>query len=192
MIVRGEDLDSTSFILSLFSASLGVFTDLYSTHVFIKDLGINYEANPLMKKIISRGGLKRTLLVQIPIIVVLALVDSQSSFLLFWGLWFGIARGLIGLRNFQMINRYRIVGVDRFKEQDANIRRLLVESSTRQKIQTMLLPAVFLILCLSAILFIEDMIANTIIFALASFYSAEIWYGRPKTIKKNNATPSVS
>ena len=174
--------------MSLFSASLGVFIDLYSTHVFIRDLGVSYEANPLMKKIIATGGLKRTLLIQVPVIVLLALVDSQYSFLLFWGLWFGIARGLIGLRNLQVINRYRIVGVDQFKEQDMNLKRLLQDSSTKQRIQMMLLPAALFALCLATIPFIEDMIANSIIFALASFYFAEIWYGRPKTAKKNNPT----
>ncbi len=174
--------------MSLLSSSLGFGVDLYSTRVFIKDLGISYEANPLMKKIISRGGLKQTLLIQIPIIVVLALVDSEYPFLLFWGLWFGIARGLIGLRNFQMINRYRMVGIDRFKEQDANLRMMLQNSSARQKIQTILLPTAFLVLCFAAMPFIEDMAANSIIFALASYYSAEIWYGRPKEVKKNSQT----
>ena len=140
----------------------------------------------MMKKIISKGGLNRTLLIQIPIIVVLALVDSLYSFLLFWGLWFGVARCLIGLRNFQIINRYRIMGIDKFKEQDANLRIALQNASTRQKIQTMLLPVALLVLCFVALLFIEDMIANSIIFALASYYSAEIWYGKPKTAKRGN------
>ena len=184
--MRGRRLDATLFILSSLAASIGVFVDLYSTHVFVKDLGISYEANPLMKRIMSSGGLRRTLLIQIPIIVILALVDSEYSFLLVWGLWFGIARGLIGLRNFQIINRYQIVGVDKFREQDAYMRRMLGESSTDQKIQTMILPMAFLLLCFAAMPFIENMIANSIIFALASFYSAEIWYGRPREARKTS------
>jgi hypothetical protein len=161
-----------------------VFIDLYSTHIFIRDLGISYEANPLMKRIIINGGLRKTLLVQIPIIIILGLLDSEYSFLLYWGLWFGIARGLVGLRNFQVINRYRIMGVDRFREQDLQLKSLLQNSSAGQRIRTVLLPATILALCFVAMLFIEDMTANSIIFALASFYSAEIWYGRPRAIRK--------
>ena len=161
-----------------------MFIDLYSTHIFIRDLGISYEANPLMKRIIMNGGLRKTLLIQIPIIIILGLIDSEYSFLLFWGLWFGIARGLVGLRNFQVINRYQIMGVDRFREQDLQLKSLLQNSSVRQRIRTVLLPAAVLALCFVAMLFIEDMIANSIIFALASFYSAEIWYGRPRAIRK--------
>jgi hypothetical protein len=44
------------FVLSLILSSIGVSLDLYSTSVFMKDLGIEFEWNKRVKFVVSRFG----------------------------------------------------------------------------------------------------------------------------------------
>ncbi len=173
-------MDALLFLISAAESSLGVFLDIYSTRIFLRDLGVAGEANPIMRKMISKKGLKATLPIQIVTILILALIDSEFPFLLFWGLWFGVARGLVGLRNFQLITRYRVIGIERFREEQVVWRRMLLGSSTGRKIRIMLLPVSILVLCVICLFLVEDMYVTSILFALVSFYFAEIWYGMPR------------
>jgi len=112
-------LSFNTFVLSLLLSSSGVLMDLLTTHVFVGDLGLEFEWNRPLKYILERWGWKVWILcVEIPVVLGIALFDSAfSSLLLFVGLSWLLARVFAACHNLRVITIYRMIGTDEFKRQ---------------------------------------------------------------------------
>jgi hypothetical protein len=144
-------------------SALGVTLDALTTKTFIGDLGIEYEGNKFAKRVFNKWGFKVWLcLIEPPPVILLALVDSMLG-VLFCGVTWGVARGLIAARNCQVITLYRIVGVENFKaEQDRNRKLLIGFSSTAKKLMgrmTNLACLVISVIALVSVLLIDSFFA---------------------------------
>ena len=104
------------FVLSLILSSIGVSLDLYSTSVFMKDLGIEFEWNKRVKFVISRFGFMTWIFIEAIVIVIFGILDLILSSIISFGLTWLFARGLVATRNFRIITEYRMIGIDLFKK----------------------------------------------------------------------------
>ena len=122
-------MDVNVFIVSIVLSALGVFIDLITTCIAIRDFGIRVETNPWARKRFTKGGLRRQIMFEVLPIFSWAVLDSLSLFnsMIWFSLMWGIARGLVGLANLQAIVWYRVMGKERYKE-EFELRRLLKAS----------------------------------------------------------------
>jgi len=110
-------------------STLGVSLDALTTKTFVSDLGIEYEGNKFAKRVFAKWGFETwLLLIEPPPVILLALVDSWLG-VLFCGVTWGVARSLVAARNYQVINLYRIIGVENFKAEQERNRKLLTNGS---------------------------------------------------------------
>jgi len=105
-----------TFVLSLILSSIGASLDLYSTSIFIKDLGIEFEWNKRVKFVVSRYGFMAWIVIEAIVIVIFGILDLILSSIISFGLIWLFARGLVATRNFQIIAEYRTIGIDLFKK----------------------------------------------------------------------------
>jgi hypothetical protein len=113
------------FLASVVFSSIGVGFDNLTTTMFVRDLGIEFESNALMRMVRERWGYKTWIGIEAIVIVLFGLFDLQLS-LLFFGVVWGIGRGLVATHNFSIINEYRTIGIEAFRE-DARRRRQLFQ-----------------------------------------------------------------
>ncbi len=104
------------FVLSLILSSIGVSLDLYSTSVFMKDLGIEFEWNKRVKFVVSRFGFMTWIFIEAIVIIIFGILDLIMSSIISFGLIWFFARGLVATRNFQIITEYKMIGIDLFKK----------------------------------------------------------------------------
>ena len=67
------------FVLSLILSSIGVSLDLYSTSVFMKDLGIEFEWNKRVKFVVSRFGFMTWIFIEAIVIIIFGILDLIMS-----------------------------------------------------------------------------------------------------------------
>jgi len=108
-------LNPAIFVISIIVQIIGVVADNLTTQRFIKDLGIAYESNPVVRTVYERWGFKVWSALELIPIIVLASLDFSFD-VLFFGVFYGVTRFLVGVHNYQTIRVYRILGVDVYKE----------------------------------------------------------------------------
>jgi hypothetical protein len=121
-------------------SSAGSFLDNYTTRIFIRDLGIEFEANKRVRDTIIKYGYKRSLLYEAILIPLLGIFDSLRllySFL-FLGLVFLVVRGLVATHNLQIIVEYRTIGINAFKEKNKLRRQAFKNASSLDMIKYVL------------------------------------------------------
>lgn len=111
-------MDFTLLFISISLSSAGSFLDIYTTRIFIRDLGTEFEANKRVRNVINKHGYKRELLYEAFLIILLGVADSLRLYYSFFflGLIVFITRGLVATYNLQRIVEYRTIGIDSFKE----------------------------------------------------------------------------
>lgn len=104
--------------MSLLLSSSSSFLDIYTTHIFIEEIGSEFEANKRIRDIIEKRGYRRELVTEAILVIVIAFLDSTrlyTTFLLI-GLVIFMVRGLAAVHNLQVIVEYRTVGINSFKD----------------------------------------------------------------------------
>lgn len=160
------------FFLSLLLSSLGVLMDLLTTHVFVGDLGLEFEWNKILKYIVKRWDWKAWVLCfEIPVVLVIALFDSMySSILLFLGLSWLIARVYAACHNLRVITIYQAIGIDEFKKQwNLSVKAVRSASaSDRLKLKLPYLIVLIISLTMYAILCFVSFPAVTLVRSLSA------------------------
>lgn len=113
-------MDFTLLFISIALSSAGSLLDNYTTRIFIRDLGIEFEGNKRVRDVIIKHGYKREFLYEAIIIILFGIADSLRlvySFF-FMGLIFLIVRGLVATYNLKKIVEYRTIGINAFKEKE--------------------------------------------------------------------------
>ena len=184
-VKRGCKLvDFTLLFISVSLSSLGSLLDNYTTHVFIRDLGAEFEANKRVRNVIKKHGYRRELFYEAILVILLGIVDSLRlyySFFLF-GLVVLIVRGLTATYNFQTIVEYRTVGIDSFKEKVRSKRQAFQNASLIDRVKYVSLYLVEALVCyvIYAILLAVDfplvILSRYFVFGLAFFFIAMAYY----------------
>ena len=146
-------MDNFLFLISVSLSSLGVLLDDFTSNIFMRDLGIEFEGNPFVRMVANRWGYKTWILFETIVIIIIGLIDSLPSILssiLFFGLVYLVARGLTGTRNLQIIAEYRIIGIDTFKEKVKLSRQAFRKISLNDKIKLKLPHFLESLICLIA------------------------------------------
>ncbi len=149
------------FLLSIASSSLGVFLDNFSTNIFTRELGPEFEANPRVRRALLQGKQREQNLRDAATIVLASLVDL---FFFQWygfsigslGLIYGAARGFTGLRSLNFVAEYRIVGIEERKEYLRKRIKRYRKSSTRYRVQYHLFDLSSATLCLVAAFYAQN------------------------------------
>ena len=173
-------MDLSILPFSLLCSSFGVFVDAYSTSVFVKDLGLEFEANPRARRLMAENGPVARFLVEVLFILIFSLSDVFMVGFILSSLFYGVTRGLVGLGNFRSIARYRLLGIARAKEDAKILGERYPTSSHMQKLGFLSLPATLLLLSFIPVVVVQDVAVRSISVGLALYYIADIWYGRPK------------
>jgi len=190
-------IDLTFLLISVSLYSAGSFLDNYTTRIFIRDLGIEFEANKRVRNLIKKHGYKRVLLDEAIFVIVFGIVDSlrlfYSSFI-FFGLVFLIARGLTAADNLQKIVEYRTIGVNAYKEKRESQKQAFQNVSSMNMIKYILPYLVEALICFAiyVILLTTDfplvILSRYFVLGLAyffitrAFYSFSIWKNRMNKI----------
>ena len=177
-------IDFTLLFISISLSSLGSFLDNYTTYIFIRDLGVEFEANRRVRNVIMKHGYRRELLYEAILVILCGIVDSLKlwySFFLF-GLVILIVRGLTATHNFQSIVEYRTIGIDSFKEKVRSKRQAFQNASSMDRVKYVLLYLVEALVCcvIYAILLAVDsplvILSRYFVFGLAFFFIAMAYY----------------
>jgi len=177
-------LDFTLLFISISLNSLGSFLDIYTTRIAIRDLGIEFEANKLVRNNISKHGYKRQLLIEASVIILVGIVDSLRLVYSFFfiGLIFLIVRGLVATSNYQIIVKYRTIGIDAFKEK-AEIQRQAFQNVSLMNIIKYILPylieALICFIIYGILLTIDFpliILSRYFVFGLAVYFIATAFY----------------
>jgi len=133
-------MDFTLLFISISLSSLGSFLDIYTTYIFVRDLGIEFEANKIVRNVIKKHGYKGILFLQAILIILLGIVDSLKLYYSFFfiGLVVFIVRGLVATNNLQTIVEYRTIGIDSFKEKVMSKRQAFQNASLMNVIKYVL------------------------------------------------------
>jgi hypothetical protein len=111
-------LNAYSFVVNFCLLSIGFVFDLWTTKTFTADLGMSYEQSPLIKSLVPKIGFPRyVLLVELPLSILLAYLDSFFSLIIRLSLSLFLLRCLGATNNLRVISTYRMVGIDRFLEE---------------------------------------------------------------------------
>lgn len=139
------------FFISIFLSSVGTSLDLYTTRIFTKDLGEEFEANNLARSVIKRWGERYWLLIEASVVMAFGIIDSMELpfLLLFLGLVWFVSRGLAGARNLQVIVEYRIIGINSFKEKEKSRRQAFQNVSFNNKLKLKLPYLIEILICLT-------------------------------------------
>ena len=106
------------FFINFCFLSVGFVFDLWTTKTFTSDLGMRFEQSPLIKSLVPKIGFPRyVLMVELPISILIAYLDSFISPLIRLSLSMFILRCLGATNNLRVISTYRVVGIDRFIEE---------------------------------------------------------------------------
>ena len=177
-------MDFALLFISISLSSLGSFLDDYTTHIFVRDLGAEFEANKRVRNAIEKHGYRRELLYEAILVVLIGIVDSLRlyySFFLF-GLVILIVRGLTATHNFQTIVEYRTIGIDSFKEKVRLKRQAFQNSSLMNRVKYVLLYLVEALVCyvIYAMLLAVDsplvLLSRYFVSGLAFFFTAMAYY----------------
>ena len=104
-----------SFIINFCFLSIGFIFDLWTTKIFTTDLGMNYEQSPLIKSLVPKIGFsKYILVVELPLSILLAYLDSFGSLIIRLSLSIFVLRCLGATNNLRVISTYRMTGIDHF------------------------------------------------------------------------------
>lgn len=126
------------FLLSISISSLGVIFDHLTTHVFMTDLGAEFEWNKFFKFILNIGGYKAWIIFEGTIILILALLDSffPSPINIFpLGLTWFIIRGYVASQNYKIIIKYRRIGIENYKLSFKSVNQFYEQLSLTEKIK---------------------------------------------------------
>ena len=137
-----------TFVLSIILSSIGASLDLYSTSIFIRDLGIEFEWNKRVKFVVSRYGFMTWIFIEAIVIVVFGILDLILSSIISFGLIWLFARGLVATRNFQIITEYRTIGIDLFMKNAKSRLKAIKNTSFITKIRLKLSYLVETSVCL--------------------------------------------
>jgi len=141
--------DLTLFVISVALYSAGAILDNYTTSVFIRDLGIEFEKNKRVRKRIRKHGFKGVLPDEVIFAIGFGLVDAIKvrvnsinlplySQFVFFGLIFLVVRGLTATDNLQKIVEYRAIGIGAYKERTGSHRQAFQNISLTSKIKYVL------------------------------------------------------
>jgi len=170
-------MDTYVFPVSIFLSSLGVFLDLFTTHIAIKDVGIELETNPYVRKMFAKGKCGELILYEALLVLCWAVLDFQGllSSLLFLGLFWCVVRGLMGISNLKVIIEYRVLGKERCKER-VELRRMLKAANIKYRIGRKLLPASLLAFYLLIYFSVQDILTKSILWGLVGYYVYAVLY----------------
>lgn len=177
-------MDFALLFISISLSSLGSFLDNYTTYIFVRDLGAEFEANKRVRNVIEKHGYRRELFYEAIVVVLIGIFDSlrlSYSYLLFGLAWF-IVKGLTATQNFQNIVEYRTIGIDSYKEKVRSKRQAFQNSSLMNRVEYVLLDLVEAIVCyvIYAILLAVDfplvLLSRYFVFGLALFFTATAYY----------------
>jgi hypothetical protein len=179
-------IDFALLIISMSLSSAGSFLDNYTTLIFIRDLGVEFEANKSVRDTIIKHGYKKALLYEAILITYFGILDSLRLFhsFCFFGLVFLIVRGLVATCNLQVIVEYRKIGINAFKEKVRMHRQAFQNASSIDMIKYILQYLVEALICLViyAILLTIDfplvILGRSFIFGLAFFFIATAYFNR--------------
>ena len=111
-------MNARLLIINFCLLSIGFVFDLWTTKKFTTDLGMSYEQSPLIKSLVPKIGFsKYVLLIELPLSILIAYLDSFDSTLVRLSLSMFILRCLGGANNLRVISTYRMVGIDHFKKE---------------------------------------------------------------------------
>jgi hypothetical protein len=142
-------MDFTLLSISLFLSSIGSFLDIYTTYIFTRDLGPEFEANKRVRNNIEKHGFRRELLYDVGLVIFVGIIDSLRVYysFLFFGLTVFIVRGLVATYNFQTIVEYRTIGIDSFKEKVRSKRHAFQNASSVNVIKYVLPNLIEALVC---------------------------------------------
>lgn len=150
------------FWASIVFSCLGVAFDNITTGKFIKDIGIEYEWNPCFRKVYKRWGYEIWILIEAFIIAAFCIVDSLVTGILFFGVFYGVFRGLVAAHNWQIISTYETVGIDAFKEHGKCLKQFSQKANHNNRVKTKLQYFACSLICV---------IASVLMFFIAAFES---------------------
>lgn len=151
--------DLTLFIISMALYSAGAFLDNYTTRIFIRDLGIEFEKNKRVRERIRKYGYKGVLPEEVIFVIGFGILDSINlrvdsinlrllySPFIFFGLIFLIVRGLTATDNLQKIVEYRMIGINAYKEKRESHRQAFQNISLMNMIKYILPYLVEALIC---------------------------------------------
>jgi len=177
-------MDFTLLFISISLSSLGSFLDNYTTYTFIRELGVEFEANERVRNIIKKHGYRRTLLYEAILVIAFGVIDSLGlyySFILF-GFVFLIVRGLVAAYNFQNIVEYRTIGIDLYKEKARAKRQAFQKAPLTNGVKYVLLHLVEALICcviyamLLAVDFPLVILSRYLVLGLAFFFTASAYH----------------
>lgn len=177
-------MDFALLFISISLSSLGSFLDNYTTYIFIRDLGAEFEANKRVRNVIKKHGFRREFLYEAILVILLGIADSLRLYYSFFllGLVYFIVRGLTATHNFQTIVEYRTIGIDSFKEKVRSKRQAFQNASLMDRVEYVLLYLVEALVCyvIYAILLAVDfplvLLSRYFVFGLAFFFVAMAYY----------------
>ena len=177
-------IDFTLLFISISLSSLGSFLDNYTTYIFIRDLGAEFEANKRVRNVIKKHGYRREFFYEAILVILLGIVDSLRLYYSFFllGLVCFIVRGLTATHNFQTIVEYRTIGIDSFKEKVRSKRQAFQNASLMDRVKYVLLYLVEALVCcvIYTILLAVDsplvLLSRYFVFGLAFFFIAMAYY----------------
>jgi hypothetical protein len=178
-------IDFALLIISMSLSSTGSFLDNYTTLIFIRDLGVEFEANKRVRDTIIKHGYKASLLPEAILIIMLGIIDSLKTVLYsfcFFGLVYLIVKGLTATHNLQIIVEYRTIGIDTFKERVRTRKQAFQSASSLNMIKYVLQYLVEAIICfiiyvmLLTVDFPLVILCRYSVFGLAFFFIAMVYY----------------
>jgi len=170
-------MDFFLFFISIVLSLVGCILDNYTTRIFIKDLGLEFEANKLVRSIIRKYGYKSSLVQEVILVVIIGFIDSikSLSFYGFFGLFYLIVKGLSAAHNLEIIYEYRTIGISEFKERAEQRRKALRNVPLLSRIKLRLSDFVEVLICLIAykilltVVFPLVILIRSLLFGLASY-----------------------
>jgi len=144
--------------------------DLWTTRTFTSDLGMNYEQSPLIKSLVPKiGFLKYILVVELPLSILVAYLDSFNAHIIRLSLTFFILRCLGATNNLQIISTYRMVGIDQFTRERRYRSVQYFKSSRIERIKHRSMYIVTAIVLGAAFLMSQSVVCRSLILGLLLF-----------------------
>jgi len=168
----------------MFLTLMGAFLDNYTTRIFMKDLGIEFEANKWVRELVRKYGYKIVLPQEAIIVIAFGILDSSKVFspFVFFGLMFLIARGLTATDNLRKIVEYRTIGINAYKEKRKSHKKAFQNISSMNKIKYILpcLVETFICLVIYAMLLFVDfplvILSRYFVIGLVSYFISTAFY----------------
>lgn len=177
-------IDFTLLLISISLSSLGSLLDNYTTYIFIRDLGAEFEANKRVRNVVKKHDYRKEFLYEAILVILIGIVDSLRLYysLFLFGLVILIVRGLTATHNFQTIVEYRTIGIDSFKEKVRSKKQAFQKTSLMNRVEYVSLYVVEAFVCyiIYAILLAADsplvILSRYFVFGLAFFFVAMAYY----------------